>query len=169
MARHALSLSLVLSVALVSGCQKHNEASDKSDPKAAEAAAQKPGAIAEVQPTQTVAAKVDQPAQEGEYECANKKPGESCGSGCDQWNEAAGAVTARVVPKDAEWTTMAVEGMTCSGCEQRIIANVGGIDGVLAVEADAELGQVRVATAKGMTDLRKQAASKISELGYRVQ
>jgi copper chaperone CopZ len=78
-------------------------------------------------------------------------------------------VIAREVPKDAVWTTLSVEGMTCGGCEQRIIANVGSIEGIFAVEADAELGQVRVATAKGSDGLKREAADKISSLGYRVQ
>ncbi len=160
MLRYALSIAVAL--ILSTGCEKSDEGTSET--------ATKPGAMIEPSapaPTQTVAKK--EAAAEEHHDCAGKKAGEACSAGCDQWNEAAGAVTARDVPADAEWTTMAVEGMTCGGCEQRIIANLGGIDGIYAVEADAELGQVRVATAKGKKDLQKQAADKISSLGYRVQ
>lgn len=94
--------------------------------------------------------------------------GKSCEGGCDQWDEAAAEVGRRPVPEDAEWKTIQVSGMTCGGCERRITANLGKVDGVLAVEADAELGQVRIATARG-SDLRKVAVDAINQLGYSAQ
>lgn len=94
--------------------------------------------------------------------------GKSCEGGCDQWDEAAAEVGRRPVPQDAEWKTIQVSGMTCGGCERRITANLGKVDGVLAVEADAELGQVRIATARG-SDLRKVAVDAINQLGYSAQ
>lgn len=84
---------------------------------------------------------------------------------CNQWDDEASTVARRVVPDDAEWKTIPVSGMTCGGCERRIIANLGKVDGVLAVEADAELGQVRIAMAPG-SDLRAIAVEKINALGY---
>lgn len=84
---------------------------------------------------------------------------------CNQWDEAAAQVARREVPPDAEWKTIPVTGMTCGGCERRIIASLGKVQGVLAVEADAELGQVRIATARG-TDLRDLAVETINQLGY---
>jgi copper chaperone CopZ len=84
---------------------------------------------------------------------------------CNQWDDEAAEVARRQVPADAEWKTIPVAGMTCGGCERRIIASLGKVDGVLAVEADAELGQVRIATAHG-TDLRDVAVAKINQLGY---
>jgi copper chaperone CopZ len=84
---------------------------------------------------------------------------------CNQWDEEAAQVAQRKVPADAEWRTIPVTGMTCGGCERRIIASLGKVEGVLAVEADAELGQVRIATAHG-NDLRSVAVDKINQLGY---
>ena len=79
---------------------------------------------------------------------------------------AAAEVARRPIPADAAWTTIAVSGMTCGGCERRVIADLGQLAGVLAVEADAELGQVRVASARG-TSLRGQAIDRINTLGYK--
>ena len=61
-----------------------------------------------------------------------------------------------------------MQGMTCAGCERRVIANLGQLEGVLAVEADAELGQVRIAMAQG-GDLRKAAVDRINSLGYQAR
>ncbi len=94
--------------------------------------------------------------------------GKSCEGGCDQWDEAAAEVARRPVPQDAEWKTIEVSGMTCGGCERRITASLGKVEGVLAVEADAELGQVRIATVRG-NDLRKVAVDAINQLGYTAQ
>ena len=91
------------------------------------------------------------------------------GMGCNQWDEAADKVAQRQVPTDAEWQVLDVTGMSCGGCERRIIANVGKLDGVVSVEADAELGKVRVAVAKGHETARDEAKAKILSLGYRIQ
>jgi len=108
-------------------------------------------------------------AREGGGSCAGEmKAGGECAGGCGQWDEAASEVARRPIPTDARWEQIAVEGMTCGGCERRVIANVGQLDGVLAVEADAELGQVRVATAAGR-DLREAAIERINSLGYRAR
>jgi copper chaperone CopZ len=91
------------------------------------------------------------------------------GMGCNKWDDAADEVAKRDVPVDADWNVLAVTGMTCGGCERRIIANVGELDGVVSVEADAELGKVRVAIAKGNATAGDAAKAKILELGYKVQ
>jgi copper chaperone CopZ len=121
-------------------------------------------------------------AAEGEEACAGddgeEHSGADCmkksaemgeGMGCNQWDEAAAAVNKKEIPADAKWQVLKVEGMTCGGCERRIIANVGALEGVVAVEADSELGQVRVAVASGHEDASKAARTKIDELGYKVQ
>ncbi len=91
------------------------------------------------------------------------------GMGCNQWDDDADKVAQRDVPTDAHWNVLSVSGMTCGGCERRIIANVGKLDGVVSVEADAELGKVRVAVAKGHATAGNAAKAKILELGYSIQ
>lgn len=119
-------------------------------------------------------------AEEAPEACAGKAEheGGNCGQmaeeggegkGCNQWDEAAEKVAQREAPADSEWATLKVSGMTCGGCERRVIANLGGLEGVLAVEADAELGQVRVAVAKGNSTAKDAASAKIGELGYKVE
>jgi copper chaperone CopZ len=115
-------------------------------------------------------------------EATAKAEGETCGeaamadgtckgeggemAGCNKWDEAAAAVGQRATPADAEWATIPVTGMSCGGCERRIIANLGEVDGILGVEADAELGQVRIAHARGAKALEATARAKINALGY---
>lgn len=151
------------------GCDKH-PAPAKSQPAAATQAR------SPMQPVKVMETAAAAPAPataataaEGAHECGGAMAeGESCAGGCNQWDEAAAEVAKRAVPADAEWKTIPVSGMTCGGCERRIIASLGKVEGVLAVEADAELGQVRIATAHG-ADLRKVAVAKINELGYSAQ
>ena len=150
----ALTASLLLAIAL-GGCDKH-QAQAKAKPAAA-TQAQSPMKPVKVMETT--------PASNEEGSCSGEAKGESCEGGCNQWDEAAAEVAKRPVPSDAEWKTIAVSGMTCGGCERRITASLGKVDGVLAVEADAELGQVRIAMAKGQ-DLRKVAVDQINSLGY---
>jgi copper chaperone CopZ len=157
----ALTAVLTGGVALALGaCDKH-PAPAKTQPAAA-TRAQSPMQPVKVMET---AAAPDKDA-EGDHQCGGAMAeGESCAGGCNQWDDEAAAVARRAVPADAEWKTIPVSGMTCGGCERRIIASLGKVDGVLAVEADAELGQVRIATARG-SDLRDAAVAKINELGY---
>jgi copper chaperone len=154
----ALTASLLLAIAL-GGCDKH-QAQAKAKPAAATQAQtpMKPVKVMEPAPAATATSK-----EEGT--CGGEAKGESCEGGCDQWDEAAAEVAKRPIPTDAEWNTIAVSGMTCGGCERRITASLGKVDGVLAVEADAELGQVRIAMAKGQ-DVRKVAVDQINSLGY---
>jgi copper chaperone CopZ len=107
-------------------------------------------------------------AEEGGTCSGAMQAGGECGGGCDKWDEAASEVARRPVPADARWEEIPVQGMTCGGCERRVIANLGQLQGVLAVEADAELGTVRVAMARG-SDLRGAAVERINGLGYRAR
>jgi copper chaperone CopZ len=107
--------------------------------------------------------------------CAGEKAGGTCAGeegeagGCSQWDAKAAEVARRATPTDAEWVTIAVKGMSCGGCERRIVANLGQVDGILGVEADAELGQVRVAYAKGNDRMSADARARIAALGYKLQ
>lgn len=157
MIRLALALSLLLAVAC-----------DKSGSPAGEAeAASAADEVAEAAPVAAKGAAEPTAVEPEAAEAESCGEGEDCGGGCDQWDEAAAEIAKRDAPADAEWTTVAVSGMTCGGCERRVIANLGELEGVLAVEADAELGQVRVAMAKGAG--ADAAVAKIRELGYTVQ
>ncbi len=164
-----LALSAVLAglVAIaLGGCDKH-QAQAKSQPAAA-MKTQSPLKPVKVMEEKSHHAQSTAGA-EGSQCAGAMAEGESCEGGCDQWDDEASEVARRVVPADAEWKTIPVSGMTCGGCERRIIAHLGKVEGVLAVEADAELGEVRIAMARGKADLRKVAVAKINELGYSAQ
>ena len=160
----------VLAVLLAAGCDKHRAAESSQPP----AASQKPSPVVVVPATTSAAATTTATATtsaaataEDEHGCADEmKGGGECSGGCDKWDEAASEVAKRPIPADARWQQIAVSGMVCGGCERRVIASVGTIDGVIAVEADAELGQVRVAMARGR-DLRQAAVDRINSLGYK--
>jgi copper chaperone CopZ len=163
MTRHLLALLSLL--VLQTACDKHDGQATQSAPataaKSVEATA--PTAAAAATPTATTEAAM----AEHEGSCGNAEMEDGqCGGGCNQWDEAAAEVAKRPAPDQAEWTTIPVEGMHCGGCERRIIANLGEVDGVLAVEADAELGQVRVAYAPGKKAIRDSAVARIKALGY---
>ena len=153
----------ILGVLLTGGCDKH-----QAEPAATAALPAEAPAV--VVPSPTAAATPTAAAPEAatatcgdaaEAECAG-------GGGCQQWDEAAAEVARRPIPADARWEQIAVQGMTCGGCERRVIANLGQLEGVLAVEADAELGQVRIAMAQG-GDVRKAAVDRINSLGYQAR
>jgi copper chaperone len=160
----ALSAALtgVIAIAL-GGCDKP-AAQARPEPAAA-TRAQSPMKPVKVMEEKTHHVKTAAAGSEDGQCAGGMAEGESCEGGCNQWDEAASEVARRPVPKDAEWKTIQVSGMTCGGCERRITASLGKVDGVLAVEADAELGQVRIATARG-SDLRKVAVDAINQLGY---
>ena len=61
---------------------------------------------------------------------------------------------------------MAVSGMSCTGCEQRVENALRALDGVTRVEADHEGGSVEVVVADGTTD--DELASTIRDAGYDV-
>ncbi len=167
-------------------------ACDKTDKKAEESAKTTPvetttAKVEKTEATKTAAAAA--PAEEPGHECGaaeGKTPAEHEGmdcmkktaemaamgegeGGCNKWDDAADKIAKQEVPADAQWSVLAVTGMTCGGCERRIIANVGKLDGILAVEADSELGQVRVAFAAGDTKASDAARTQITELGYKLQ
>lgn len=60
--------------------------------------------------------------------------------------------------------TVAIGGMNCGGCEQRVEENLADIDGVEAVSADRGEGRAQVALAEG-ADPDLEAA--VEELGYK--
>jgi copper chaperone CopZ len=175
MTKLALSTAAVGLVALLAGtaCDKHQAGAAPSERRAAASAEPSPVVVVSAAPTGAAAKPVagaDSSAAE-EATCGGEmQAGGECAGGCDQWDEAAANVARRPIPADAAWEEIAVAGMTCGGCERRVIANVGQIDGVLAVEADAELGQVRVAMAPGRgRDLRRAAVQRINSLGYQAR
>lgn len=166
----AAALSSLLVLTALAGCDKHApEPAASKKQVAASTQAASPVKVMEATATATATPAATATAAAGEGEggtCGGSM--DSCSGGCDQWDGEAAEVAKRVVPKDSAWRTIKVSGMTCGGCERRIIANLGKLDGVLAVEADAELGEVRVAMAKD-ADLRNAAVERINALGYSAQ
>ena len=160
-----LSAALLALVAVaLGGCDKHQAQANQKPPAATRAQSPlQPVKVMEEAPRATASA-----GSESGQCAGGMAKGESCEGGCDQWDSEAAEVARREVPADAEWKTIPVSGMTCGGCERRIIANLGKVEGLLAVEADAELGEVRIAMARGV-DLRKVAVDRINALGYTAQ
>jgi copper chaperone len=67
----------------------------------------------------------------------------------------------------AEHRTIRVEGMTCTGCEQRVSGRVRELDGVRDVTADHQTGEVRVSF--DPASLSQEAiAGRIRDIGYTV-
>lgn len=165
--RRSFAFALPLAVASI-GCIRTEDkpaARDPSPPRPATLAAA--GSSADGKSCAGGAAHGDGQFDEDGYSCEHAA--DEHAGGCNQWDAEAAAVTRRPVPADAHWIAFDVEGMSCGGCERRIIANVGAIDGVAAVEASAELGRVRVAVAPGHEDAADAARRRIGELGYRVK
>lgn len=59
-----------------------------------------------------------------------------------------------------------VEGMHCSGCENRIKNVIGSIDGVKEVEANHETGIVRIISKKDID--KSEVKNKIENLDFKV-
>jgi len=171
MRTHAFSVALLL-VMSTSSCEKTDSPSQPASASktVASPVAAKPAAAVAAAPHKTAA--VAKSTEGQQHNCAGeKKTGAACGgpgSSCNQWDEAAAKVIKRTPPKDAKWTTFSVSGMHCGGCERRIIANLGQLEGVVSVEADAESGKVRVASAPDGKVGRAQLVSTIEGLGYKV-
>lgn len=154
------ALMFVVPMALAVGCSRADTAVPPAE-KTAAAATETTAATAEATATSTQTAA----ATGGEMACAHE--GGACTGECGHFDKAATAVLDREVPADARWTKVTVTGMHCGGCERRIIANVGKLDGVLGVEADAELGLVRIAMAKDApASVLASAREKLTALGY---
>lgn len=177
MTRTSLWVGSVLYVVLLAGCEREGARAEKPAPAAATAPSAKATTTATAAAPAAAAPAAAAPAAAapagdhcgGEMAMAE---GESCGQaggGCNKWDEAAADVTKRKVPADAVWIAYDVTGMHCGGCERRIIAKVGEMDGILAVDADAELGRVRIAVAPGREALKDQARERITSLGYGVR
>jgi copper chaperone CopZ len=171
--RGEIAFCSVLALGLLgfAGCDKADSASEKT-----------PSAEIAAVPTATPTATAKAEAEAGEASCAGADKESHAGAdcmkksaeageamGCNKWDKAAAAIGKQEIPENASWQVLKVEGMTCGGCERRIIANLGKLEGVVAVEADSELGQVRVAVASGNSKASSAASAKISELGYTVQ
>jgi copper chaperone len=60
--------------------------------------------------------------------------------------------------------TLSVEGMSCDGCENAVVAALEGLDGVRSATADHEANAVIVELDERVSD--KQLAGAISEAGY---
>lgn len=67
----------------------------------------------------------------------------------------------------AENVTLRVEGMTCTGCEQRVSKVLRRLDGVREATADHRTGQVRVRFDPIVTD-RAVLETQIETAGYQV-
>lgn len=171
-------LALSLAALAFAGCDKHQSSTDRAAAPTAAAAVAPKAAEADKTATAPAAAKAEgegmscgnEKMAEGEASCGDMAKGEGeAGGGCSQWDEAAAEVAKKSTPADAVWATIPVKGMTCGGCERRIVANLGKVDGILGVEADSELGQVRVAFAKGNDKIATDARTHIASLGYQPQ
>lgn len=169
MTRTNLVLSLTLIAAL--GCSRDAETKKEEKPAAAVPTAVAAAAPA-AEPEESCGGTMAGAAVEGEESCGGPGEGSSCGqpgSSCNQWDEEAMAVTKRKVPADAVWKTWTVDGMHCGGCERRVMAKVGELDGVVAVKANAGIGEVSVAVAPGKEATLDSVPQRIASLGYRVQ
>lgn len=149
--RTLLLTALVLSV----GCAKEKTSPEDKAPTAAKVA---------TQPAESAPVSCDTPGADG-MDCGKQEEA----GGCNKWDDEAAAVASRDIPGNAVWKTLKVSGMTCGGCERRVIANVGKLDGIVSVEADSELGQVRIAMAADSAETTKAATAEIKRLGYKVE
>ena len=59
-----------------------------------------------------------------------------------------------------------VEGMMCSGCENRIKNAVGSIEGIESVDANHEIGKVKVTMSEDKT---KEVKERIEDIGFTVK
>jgi copper chaperone CopZ len=60
---------------------------------------------------------------------------------------------------------LAVEGMTCTGCENTVINSIKGVDGVTDVSASHETGMVKISVNPDKVDTTA-IREKIIEAGY---
>ena len=61
-------------------------------------------------------------------------------------------------------TTYKVEGMSCEHCVRAVSAEVGGLDGVSAVDVDLDTGEVAVTSESPLDEAQVRAA--VDEAGY---
>jgi copper chaperone CopZ len=166
-----LTLVALLTLGLVA-CTKDKPKDETADtPETATKVATAPAAAAPAKHAEHQAG-----GTEDNYNCEGAGQAHECegadkeheGGGCNQWDDAASEVTKRKVTDDAVWVSFDVDGMTCGGCERRIQAKVGELDGVVAVEASSELSRVRIAFSKGAEN-ETAARERIASLGYKVR
>lgn len=173
-------LGIAIALLLV-GCARSEgapAATSGSDPAATTAAAPAtaPAAVAaetavsEPAPVSTAPAMA---AEKGGSCCGGGAGGGTCGGGAGCGGMCGGAMAAPTPPTDgpanAAWSSLKVSGMRCGGCAKRIMAAVGKLDGVVAVQADHGTGQVLWAVHKGDRDRRDLVAGEIQKLGYQPQ
>ena len=61
--------------------------------------------------------------------------------------------------------SLAVEGMHCGDCSEKVVSALKAVDGVLEVAVDYQTGTARIAFDAGKTDATKLAAA-VSATGY---
>lgn len=62
-------------------------------------------------------------------------------------------------------TVMQVSGMSCSGCESKIVKKLQALDGIAAAKANAESGRVEVHFASGKTCSQEALTKAIADAG----
>ena len=65
-----------------------------------------------------------------------------------------------------EERTIAVQGMTCGGCEERVSRSLQQVDGIRAAAADHQAGEVRIVSEPGEVPL-EAVKQRIRATGYR--
>ena len=164
------TLWVALVVLGVSGCSKEEASSESptaTSPNSSPSSASPSSALTQ----NTLTPNTPEAKADGEtMSCAGSKKGENDdpAGGCNQWDAEAARVLEKKVPADATWTIYRVSGMKCGGCERRVIAKLGTLEGVVGVEADAEMGQVRVATSPKSPDAAKRAREALNGL-YKIE
>jgi copper chaperone CopZ len=156
------AMRAILLALLLIGCTKSESASPSAKSAPAPepvATAQQPGAIALPQTPPAVP-----PAAVAEAEGTCGGGGSCCGG--------AGDVETAAIPSDAPanaaWSTLNVS-MRCGKCAKKIMAALGKVEGVIAVQADADSDQVRWAVGQGHADNRDAVIAEIRKLGYQPQ
>lgn len=151
------------------GCVK--ETANKGSESQASATEQAGAAMAMTSTTPAQTPGIDGiEASAASHECGGG--GACCGGGggscCGGAAHAQVATEAAPVPANAVWTTLRVGGMRCGNCAKRIQTSLAGVEGVLGVTADHTTGEVKIAAAPDMQDVRGKVAPQIDSLGYKV-
>ena len=165
------SMRALLLALLLIGCTK-SEATVSPEAAKTEATptavAQQPGAVAFPQTVPATPA----PAVPAAEESTCGGGGACCGGGGGSCCGGAMADTATIptdAPATAAWSTVKVDGMRCGRCAKKIMAALGKVEGIVAVQADATTGQVRWAVDPGHDAQRDGVIAEIRKLGYQPQ
>ena len=105
---------------------------------------------------------------EHDHDKAEKADHADCGCGDTCTREHGEEKAAVTLPEGSEWTTLTVSGMTCGGCEARVREALGELEAILALDADAQTGEVKVALADEheLDDLLTDLGEKVETLGF---